>query len=447
VTLRRRLPRKFCRPNFQSMEIDRELFMRQGFLILRNLIPRDQIPVLRWHYEIALEAQKLVWAKEAGPDDPPGGHWETSALPTLGLDQVLEPQTAPAMEFCLGDTTLGVSEQLMQSEAAPRVMQMLCSPIVDVGYSNWHRDVGSVHVAPYEGLSLDTRVNGPGELQWNIPLYDDDVFWLVPGSHLRPETDGEARQLLKDAKKPLPGGEPVELKAGDAVVYTNIILHWGSLYTAKVRRTVHLAYRAFGSKLFPHYHLPHFASDYGFAGHLSAPAQKAFERFRTLYDQERDDIAGLMRAIIDRDEAGFRNGLDVLHPGAEGKMVALILLSQWVKILTVMTRDDIRDLPMDERSIAAGADLVEGPYYADVADRFTERDGAVLHRRFAGLETQLASDHEAAYADLRERYHDLAPVPGDSSSLDFHQRSTRTLYGAMPAAFGLDEFVASWNGQ
>ena len=89
--------------------------MQQGFLILRNLIPRDQIPELRWHYETALEAQKLLWAKEAGPDDPPGGHWETSALPTLNLDTVLESQTAPAMEFCLGVTTLGVSEQLMQA--------------------------------------------------------------------------------------------------------------------------------------------------------------------------------------------------------------------------------------------------------------------------------------------------------------------------------------------
>ena len=126
-------------------------------------------------------------------------------------------------------------------------------------------------------------------------------------------------------------------------------------------------------------------------------------------------------------------------------MVALILLSQWVKILTVMTRDDVRDLPMAERSVAAGADLVSAPYYADVADRLTERDGVVLRQRFAGLDAQLAADRETAYADLREKYHDLAPVPGDPASMDFHQRSTRTLYSAMPADFGLDEFVASWN--
>ena len=72
------------------MHVDRELFMEQGFLILRNVVPRDQLVQLRWHFETALEAQKLLWAKEAGPDDPPGGLWEKSGMPTLGLDLVVD---------------------------------------------------------------------------------------------------------------------------------------------------------------------------------------------------------------------------------------------------------------------------------------------------------------------------------------------------------------------
>jgi len=63
------------------MHVDRELFMGQGFLILRNVVPRDQLAQLRWHFETALEAQKLLWAKEAGPDDPPGGLSEKSGMP------------------------------------------------------------------------------------------------------------------------------------------------------------------------------------------------------------------------------------------------------------------------------------------------------------------------------------------------------------------------------
>lgn len=427
------------------MYVDHNLFMKQGFLIFKNLIPREQLPELRWKYETALEVQKLQWAKEAGPDDPPGGHWETSAMPTLDLDTVMEPQTAAAMEFCLGENTLGISEQLMQNTAAPLTMQMLCSPIVDVGHSNWHRDVDSINVAPYEGLSLDTQANGPGLLQWNIPLYDDDVFWVVPGSHLRPETEAEAQQLLSNAQVPLPNSEPVKLKAGDAVVYTNILLHWGSLYTAKLRRTIHLSYRSFGGQLLPHYHVSHYSFDYGFVQHLSPAAQTKFYYFRDLYAKERNDIESLMRAIIELNEVNFHAGIAILHPGKKGRMVTLILLSQWVKLLIVLTRTDVRNLALIERANITNLDPTDVPYYADVADRFTAQEGQILAQRFAGLEAQLATDRQTAYTQLEKKHKGLEPIPGDLSSFDFHQRSTRTLYSAMPTAFGLDEFVASWD--
>jgi hypothetical protein len=428
------------------MHVDRELFMEQGFLILRNVVPRDQLAQLRWHFETALEAQKLLWAKEAGPDDPPGGLWEQSPMPTLSLDLVVEPQTAPGVEFCLAENTLGVCAQLMQAEPAPRAIQMMCSPIVDYGHTDWHRDIDSIAVAPFEGLAMDTQANGPGELQWNIALYDDDVFWVVPGSHLRPETEAETRQLLKDPRVPLPGAQQVALKAGDAVVYTNILLHWGSIYTAKLRRTVHFVYRAFGGQLFPHYHLPQFNFDFDFIEQLAPVPRAAFERFQDLYTQERKDIERLLRAILARDEATFRVALDVLHPGKKGKMVALVLLSKWAQYIATLSRADVRNLPMEERASAAGVDSFAVPFYAEVAHRFTESEGQALKLRFAGLEAQMAADREAAYARIREQFRGFEPIPGDPSSFDFRTRATRTLYSNMPTDYGLDEFIADWDG-
>ena len=35
-------------------------------------------------------------------------------------------------------------------------------------------------------------------------------------------------------REPIPGGMPVELKAGDGIVYIHMMLHWGSNYSAKV---------------------------------------------------------------------------------------------------------------------------------------------------------------------------------------------------------------------
>jgi len=78
-------------------------------------------------------------------------------------------------------------------------------------------------------------------IQWNVPLYDDSVLWVVPGSHRRPNTQAENKQLLADRTVPLPSSIPVELKAGDGVCYTNTILHWGSDYSTKLRRTIPFA--------------------------------------------------------------------------------------------------------------------------------------------------------------------------------------------------------------
>eukprot|EP01050_Picozoa_sp_SAG11_P024325 SAG11_NODE_5144_length_1651_cov_1.095361_3_plen_204_part_00 len=146
--------------------------------------------------------------------------------------------------------------------------------------------------------------NRPGYLQWNIALYEDDVFWVLPGSHLvrallsrcrpshvrsrvllrgawcvwpcccsalavatflwqRPATDAEEADLAATAQLtsrhdgrppsktnsgPIGAAVPVHLRAGDGVVYLNCILHWGSDYSARVkRRTLHFGYRAFNN--------------------------------------------------------------------------------------------------------------------------------------------------------------------------------------------------------
>ena len=81
-----------------------------------------------------------------------------------------------------------------------------------------------------------------------IPLLDDDTLWVCPGSHLRPNSEGEEADLAAtatltprhDGGKPSktntgPIGEavPVSLKAGDGVVYLNCILHVSALFSPK----------------------------------------------------------------------------------------------------------------------------------------------------------------------------------------------------------------------
>ena len=60
------------------MKVDRQQFLEQGYLILRNVIPPDKLDELRTSYEILVERQKAVWARDRQPGDPPGGGWETA---------------------------------------------------------------------------------------------------------------------------------------------------------------------------------------------------------------------------------------------------------------------------------------------------------------------------------------------------------------------------------
>ena len=98
-----------------------------------------------------------------------------------------------------------------------------------------------------EAYYSDFIANPPSYVQWNIALYDDAVFWLVPGSHRRFNTEAENRQLAASEYHPIDGSVPIELEAGDGIVYLTPILHWGSNYSTKLRRTLQYTYRAFSN--------------------------------------------------------------------------------------------------------------------------------------------------------------------------------------------------------
>ena len=134
----------------------------------------------------------------------------------------------------------------------PHNLACLCSATAgETGPARWHRDIGPGEPAPLRGMISNMQHHGPSYLQWNIALYDDSVFWIVPRSHRRVNTDEENRQLAENASVPLPGGMPVELNAGDGVVYTHLLLHWGSYYSSKMRRTLHPGYRPLRFSLLP----------------------------------------------------------------------------------------------------------------------------------------------------------------------------------------------------
>ena len=434
------------------MKVNQQQLLDDGFIILREVVPPAQLDDLRASVEVLVDRQKALAIRDRKPDEPPGGVWEVSAQPRVTIDTVVDEATANTVEFCLHENTLGVSHQLMQVSSAGSgngdvetgitQMEVLCSGVHDYGATDWHRDIDCMEQAPLCGLQTDLVENMPGYVQWNIALYDDDVLWVVPDSHRRPDTDEQNHQLLIDPCVPLPGGVQVKLKAGDGVVYPNIIMHWGSNYTTKLRRTIHLGYRAFGTDIFPYAHHYYWDGGLAFTKRLSPEVQTRFERFAELHTQERDQIESAFRATLSTDAAAFRHRVAILHPGERGRMVCVMLLARLAGKIYKLKSTETANLPQLERARAV-AGPADYSFYEDFARRFSFAEANTLRQRFSKLSARLQGDAEQCHRHYAKLFTELKP-DAVGAVPNFHSRSLRTLYTKMPADFDVDDFIASW---
>ena len=328
------------------MKVDPQQLLEDGYIILPQVVPPDQLDDLRASVDLLVTRHQVISASNRKPGEPPGGEWQSARQPRVEIDTVVDEITANVLEFCLGENTLGVSHQLMRGkETTPTNLQVMCSPIRDYGYTDWHRDIDAMEQTPLDGLQSDLVANAPGYVQWNIALYDDDVLWVVPGSHRRSDTEEQKRQLLADPCVPLPGSVQVKLKAGDGVVYPNIIMHWGSIYGSKLRRTIHLGYRTFGGPILPHVHFHHWDHSLAFTERLPAHLRSSFAHYAELHEREIVQIESVLRAIKDKDRNAFRAGLAELHPGDEGRIACVMLLCRLAAKIQKLKRPEVASLP------------------------------------------------------------------------------------------------------
>ncbi len=315
------------------MDNRRAHLLRDGYVILRQVVPPEQLDRLRSDIETVVERQR---ASEPA--------WGTTPQPRASISEHVDAETLSAFAFVLHDNTYGVSARLLDcpdETVSANSALVLCNPEFtpnDPQYPgqpwgtdprNWHRDMRPDRDGPLSALLEDQLANGPGYVQWNIPLYEDHILHVVPGSHRRLTDQAEASHLHREGSRltPLPVSQRVELGPGDGVAYNNLILHWGSKYSPeKKRRTILLSYRSFG-RILPHQrcNLP-----VGFWNRFSEDcAQRTLtERWRALFHGEFATIEEMFRAVLLDDGEKFLAGLARLHPPAKGRLACLILLSK-----------------------------------------------------------------------------------------------------------------------
>ena len=190
--------------------VDRDQFMRDGFLILRGFVLSDEVRQLRGAWETLLEGQKEIWRSQRGPDDPPGGEWDSSLQPRPQLlssnDQagvnLLDGDTISALEFWTSDRIRGVAGELLSvADAASGQICLMCNPTFDYGPAFWHRDWHPIDMGPMRHAQEAVVEHGPTLVQWNVPLYDDSVFWEIRRAlrHIYVKTTKERARAALDA--------------------------------------------------------------------------------------------------------------------------------------------------------------------------------------------------------------------------------------------------------
>lgn len=397
------------------MYIDPQQFAAEGFLILRDVVPPTQLTGLRAGVEHMIDNRREREAQRRLPGDPENGSWVAAGQPRLMFDQDCDAQSAAVIDFLLGETTLGVCRQLIAAkDIGPHYMACICSSeSYDAGPASWHRDIGPADPAPLAGMINNMEHHGPSYLQWNIALYEDHVFWVVPQSHRRLNTGAENRHLKDRPGTPLPGSIPVDLGPGDGVVYTHLLLHWASNYTRTLRRTLHPGYRPFRFAAMPNVHWRHWEP--GFFHYLKPEARLFFERLDRLFLEEIEFFAALFRAAIDNQIDTFLGLFERLHPSPHARDVTLAML----------TRMAIKFCQEKNAANAPAGQWYNARDFAALNRLFTHSEAGVLEQRFGYLEGLLRVSKTVGNPSFQRGEQPYEP-------------------NKMPEGFSLEAFFSHW---
>lgn len=234
--------------SYSYSEKNREEYFRDGFTILRGLIPAPLLTDLRRETDIAREIARRQQGASAQRLQPVYAYSEVNPTPFREFLDLPELQKT-------------VTEILGPEFQKTENMGVLLEPEREAWATHWHRDWGynvpDMDLAAFFEAVKNLKVFN----QFNAALWDDHSLWAVPGSHNREDTDAERaafpqipppppaltpemspteRELMcADYARSMPGAVPVNLLAGDCAFYRAGMWHLGTYIPYTKRATLH----------------------------------------------------------------------------------------------------------------------------------------------------------------------------------------------------------------
>jgi len=160
-----------------------------------------------------------------------------------------KPNTQSILHAFHHPVILKTVEELLGPELIINNASILAANVGTEYSLGWHRDIIQIPQDEIEDW-LFSPERFHNSVQINLPLVNENSLWVVPRSHHRPNTP-EENAAFRGSKHyapvgaEMPGGIPVPLKAGQAVLYNNNLVHRG--FTKKMtvpRRTLHMGYHS-----------------------------------------------------------------------------------------------------------------------------------------------------------------------------------------------------------
>ena len=261
---------------------------QHGYVVVPKLLPTSTTQRLR---DIA-EDTLGQWRHCSAETGEPGGGDEATSMRHLnhpGYHRSDPATLAAVLSGCAHPRILQVAGALLEDEPLFRCTSLFFNPVSNSRDGNWHRD--SQFHCPDEDDERKMIADGGGvgrSIQLQIALVPSDDVEVVPGSHVRWDTDAEyairrADEGRNNTSPDMPGAKRVDLEPGDAVAFNPIGLHRGRYHTDRLRRTLMLTYTSASHPRFDYFSNQPWFDDIDYLAGVSDATRGFFSRFVEQY--------------------------------------------------------------------------------------------------------------------------------------------------------------------
>lgn len=208
-------------------------FNELGYLILSDVVSKNLIHRLK-------EALENTWKKVNKEPEKYNTRLLTTKndagiLDTWGVNNILSPQLYDKCydDILAEEKIINAIKDLIGPQLRFWGAHALWSPQKKNYELYWHRDM--------VGPEIYEPTGKPNHVQCNVPVYIDNSFHVIPGSHKRPPTNEELNQIQNGKSNEILNEVTVTCAPGDVLLMNAWTIHRGVCSFNHRRRTIHFS--------------------------------------------------------------------------------------------------------------------------------------------------------------------------------------------------------------